>query len=807
MITFFLTSSFIIAAVLAARFLLKNKVSSMILYPLWLIVLLRLLVPVNMFESRLSIMNIASRLSTIEKNTAAMQDLSGKIIAEKITQEYTNESNFMEQYQQSQSKGEQNKHYNQSPDEKINIHNSELHNYTEKQEATVSPHAGKNKNPNDTDIIRYALIIWILGSLFFFTSAILSNGVFYKKLHKNRKPVSDSYFDQGYYKNIPVYTTDIVTTPCLTGMIHPSIYLPSGQLKDNTKEYLKQILKHEYTHYKHKDHIWSLLRVICLAIYWFHPFVWLAAYYSKQDAELACDETVLRGCTDEERYYYGKMLLSISQNKNKNGLRITASFHHHQSNLRERIIMITKKRTIQKIHIAWLTLFSIILTGCGFTSETTTLSGSLPKSKTPAAESFEDKKNSVNNDANDTFNYKENKLMIPAIHPSEDETVKAFENFMKGDIKERPELKKWKNSINQLYFSVQYTTDQTPCLFVTDHVFSHSTNYAYVYYYDTNEKEIKLLTYLSTSGSGDDIQTIYGKFITTTHHSYRVYDWNQEHNHILAAEEIYGYFITADDSGKQSENFTRTVYKWNIPLENKEKPIASIKGNEFLGSQNKVDQSASDTKTTKQYSVIKALEFYHRYDGAAPVMFYQNTPKKWNQFYKDGHMNSNGYASMQGNFKNTVQKNIEQMTDYDYMQAEKEQSLYIHNACLYYLGDISDHQSLFYINADDNQRAFIVRTGLRYNIYLLDSPKKQNQTPPNYSGHDLLQIKHSEFYTEDYDNDQEMETAFYIIENPDTAYESKTTYIIDYQYIYYQTDGMQTSFVADLHQVKNNTII
>ena len=170
-------------------------------------------------------------------------------------------------------------------------------------------------------------------------------------------------------------------------------------------------------------------------------------------------------------------------------------------------------------------------------------------------------------------------------------------------------------------------------------------------------------------------------------------------------------------------------------------------------------------------------------------------------------MNSIGYSAMQGNFKNTAQKNIAKMTDYDYIQAEKEQSLHIHDAFLYYLGDISDNQSLFYINADYNQRAFVIRTGLNYEIYLLDPPKKQDQTPSGYSDNDLLQIKHSEFYTDDYDNDQEMETAFYIIENPDTDYETKKTYIIDYYYIYYQTDGIKTASVYDLYPAKKNTII
>ena len=77
--------------------------------------------------------------------------------------------------------------------------------------------------------------------------------------------------------NIPIYISGIVKTPCLTGIIHPVVYLPAD---NNIKEkYLTQILAHEYTHIKHKDNIWALLRTICLGTYWFYPFVWIAAFY------------------------------------------------------------------------------------------------------------------------------------------------------------------------------------------------------------------------------------------------------------------------------------------------------------------------------------------------------------------------------------------------------------------------------------------------------------------------------------------------------------------------------------------------
>ena len=47
--------------------------------------------------------------------------------------------------------------------------------------------------------------------------------------------------------------------------------------------YLRHVLAHELTHYAHKDHIWSLLRCLALALHWYNPLVWLAAALSKRD--------------------------------------------------------------------------------------------------------------------------------------------------------------------------------------------------------------------------------------------------------------------------------------------------------------------------------------------------------------------------------------------------------------------------------------------------------------------------------------------------------------------------------------------
>ena len=76
-------------------------------------------------------------------------------------------------------------------------------------------------------------------------------------------------------------------------------------------ETLRHVLAHETTHARHGDPIWSLLRCVCLAVYWFDPLVWAAAIVSRRDCELACDEGALKRLGEDERIPYGRTLLRL----------------------------------------------------------------------------------------------------------------------------------------------------------------------------------------------------------------------------------------------------------------------------------------------------------------------------------------------------------------------------------------------------------------------------------------------------------------------------------------------------------------
>ena len=111
---------------------------------------------------------------------------------------------------------------------------------------------------------------------------------------------------------VPVYWVDPLPGPCLVGVFRPYITLPL-MLKE---EDLLPVLTHELCHKKAGDSWWGLARNACCVIHWFNPLVWLAARLSRSDQEMACDERVIQPMSDEERIRYASTLALNAARRN-----------------------------------------------------------------------------------------------------------------------------------------------------------------------------------------------------------------------------------------------------------------------------------------------------------------------------------------------------------------------------------------------------------------------------------------------------------------------------------------------------------
>ena len=332
-----LTSSVLILALLILRRVFREKISRRMQYALWGLVLLRLLVPVNLPAADFSVLTAAAPvIGAADEHTLYLGPVRGTVSAPEDygfaaigpsspdnTRVVTNENHVTSQIEY---------------DRQIDL------------KATLQP-------------------VWFCGMAVMSLWLVGSNLRFWRKLRKSRIPLELPQCKH------PVYLVEEgLASPCLFGSFRPAVYLTPAAMA--TEDGLRHVLVHEETHARQLDPLWSLLRGVCLVVYWFDPLVWLAAAASKEDCELSCDEGALKRLGEDERIPYGQTLLRLIPVKRMaGGVLLTATtMTSDKKRLTERITRIAENRKMKTAALcAVLALTAVVcavtFTGCSSTEE------------------------------------------------------------------------------------------------------------------------------------------------------------------------------------------------------------------------------------------------------------------------------------------------------------------------------------------------------------------------------------------------------------------------------------------------------
>ena len=342
MLEWIITSSLLILLVLLLR---RLPIAPWQRYALWLVVLVRLLVPVQLFSlpaSELTLPDVGSAMEDVDLYAIPTGMLEG------VSQEDVD--TMLETFQ---------------PGDVIHWSSSDMNFY---DQFSFSYNTGCGVIEED-GVHTYALyanlrqaLLWIYGTgvLAALLVLIRSNRRFSRQLKQLRRPLEVTG------SLLPVYTAEGLPSPCLFGLFRPAIYLTPETAEDQTA--LRHILAHEETHYRHGDHVWSLLRCLALALHWWNPLVWLAAIISRRDGELCCDAATLKRLGDEERQAYGETLLSLVTAKPgpRDLLSCSTTMTSGKRSLQERIRWIARRpKVLVSVSVAVI-LVALAAVGCAF---------------------------------------------------------------------------------------------------------------------------------------------------------------------------------------------------------------------------------------------------------------------------------------------------------------------------------------------------------------------------------------------------------------------------------------------------------
>ena len=130
---------------------------------------------------------------------------------------------------------------------------------------------------------------------------------------KNLNLLSDCEEKLNIKARVELYHNTLIASPIMIGFFRPSIILPVGELKDKELFY---IFMHELHHYKQRDMFYKWLVQIVICIHWFNPFVYLLEKEVNKVCELSCDEAVISGLDDKAKREYGDTLIYFLKSNN-----------------------------------------------------------------------------------------------------------------------------------------------------------------------------------------------------------------------------------------------------------------------------------------------------------------------------------------------------------------------------------------------------------------------------------------------------------------------------------------------------------
>lgn len=315
-----LESSLLVLMIFGIRKIFMGKIRYACIYILWLIVLFRFLIPVNVISTPFSVGNVISGAvsSWKESKTVEVYDGASGFSGTALMQESGTD-----------------------------VHTQDT--------AAVSGRTDKNRSKSENELPEGELRtdVWNVLEI---GRWLVSGALFLCLLFSNLRLMGSLKRSRVLYGSrgrIKIYMVPKIKSPCLYGFVNPAIYLPkmsaSGDGLWTDEDGMKQIIMHECVHYRHGDHIWSMLCMILVSVYWYDPFLWLAVSSFKKDAELFCDETVIRTLGEKKRFCYGRLLLSMAGDTGWGDFRYSmVPMSRRGKEMKQRICAITAKKCYTK---------------------------------------------------------------------------------------------------------------------------------------------------------------------------------------------------------------------------------------------------------------------------------------------------------------------------------------------------------------------------------------------------------------------------------------------------------------------------
>ncbi len=340
------TASYLVVAVIVARWLLRKTPKSIVCY-LWLLVGIRLICPFSVesafsllpkqpaFDNRQIFWNSQNENDTdgtnansfnaeamnpdnlfpdkIDPDSSEKNSLNqGNVNQDNTNQDKENQDNMNQDNMNQDNANQDSMNQDSTNQDSMNQDtmnqdsmNQDSMNQDSMNQDTMNKTGIRQSNSTQAitmflpKIYRIASYFWIAGMLVMFVYFVVS---WRRVQSKVRTAIPMDLAGTKYYQ------CDNISSPFLFGIVKPRIYVPSHI----TKQELSYVLRHETAHRQRRDYMVKPISYLLLMVYWINPILWAAYILLCRDIELACDEQVVKEMGTDCKKAYSQALLTYS---------------------------------------------------------------------------------------------------------------------------------------------------------------------------------------------------------------------------------------------------------------------------------------------------------------------------------------------------------------------------------------------------------------------------------------------------------------------------------------------------------------
>ncbi|PRT21355.1 methicillin resistance protein [Bacillus wiedmannii] len=308
-----LMASILVGFILCIKVLFRNKLTPRWQYMLWIVLMIRLLLPWSP-DSSYSIYSLLSYSSSvsevIQKNTPSPENTVNDEMQHTVE---------LEQNAETVTK-------NSEPE--VNV--------SSEQQTALS-------------LYKVALYVWLAGVIILAVITFITNRRLYSYI-KKQPDITDEQVTTVFNrckqsmkmkKAVSLRLAGKIASPTVFSFFRPKVLLSKKHMKVLNEQQLQYVFYHELAHIKRNDVAVNWIMYSLILLNWFNPILWYAYFCMREDQELACDAYALTFIDKEEQIAYGHTIITLLEHYSYQ-VPSLANLSRNKRTLKRRIVMIKK---------------------------------------------------------------------------------------------------------------------------------------------------------------------------------------------------------------------------------------------------------------------------------------------------------------------------------------------------------------------------------------------------------------------------------------------------------------------------------